>query len=704
MIERIQGTDGIRRPIIADDDPLVRGMSPLDIFLKLDRVSPAFFHLYAYAFVRWLAHRADISSRDEILVGTDPRDPDSVFLNAVVDAVKRAGVTAVNLGIVPTPAVPLLVSLWNVRAGIMLTASHNPPEHHGIKLFLPQDQKAYPADDRTLTREVFSWGRADELPDVAGGSIINRANEARQVFVDYSSRDENTWLSDESRRKKMLLVVDVAHGSFNGIAHEVLLQLGFGLVEEINPIGSAPVNHLSGVADLEGVDSITRRDVSEGGRFHNYPALCRLFAIADQHHAALADGSKLLLGLVFDADGDRCFCLPYLPHLDELAMLSGDETAILQAGYLARHREGKSRWGLYVNTVESDLEAAHHASRLGFTPCLTAVGDKWVLREAQICRLEAAFDFCHKNRLAGERLVDLKEIFLTLRANPTSSALTIADLWRDLGYLIPANLCNEYKTVLSDPDGLGYAVGSEETGHNITAGRYQRADGRPFMVLAGNGLKSATNTIASILDLLGDGKSNEQFWQAVIRPFPRGFKQNLYIYWVKKELFVPGSEFRRELDQKSLELMKGLFPSTAPEMQLFPAEPTMAYCLARQGGEQVMACFMRPSGTEDKAGIYLRGALDDTPGLMELGEQLFLWLWRHLPNRESDEFVRQHRLLEELANRTIKREETLAMLSQWGSPNPEWELLVMEIKERLILSLNDEFALTALGEKVNALG
>lgn len=700
MIDRIQGTDGIRRPTITDDDPLARGLSPLDVLLKLDRVSPAFFHLYAYAFVRWLAHRAGLSSRDEILVGTDPRDPDGVFLQAVLDAVERAGAIAVNLGIVPTPAVPLLVSQWNACAGIMLTASHNPPEHHGIKLFLPHDQKAYPADDRTLTEELLGWGRTDELPEVAGGSTTGRVEEARKALVDYSCREENTWLLDASSRSRVLLVIDPAHGSLSGIAREVLAGLGFGLVEEVNPAGEAPVNHLSGVADLEGMESITRDDVSDGGRFHDYPALCRLFTVADQHCVELQDGTKLLLGLVFDADGDRFFCLPWLPHLDQLAVLSGDETAILQAGYLAKQRNGRSRQGLYVNTVESDLEAARHAARLGFIPRLTAVGDKWVLREAQMARLDAAFGFCRQHGISGERLDDLEEIFITLRNDPESSALTIADLWRDLGYLIPANLQESYQSALSDLDGIAYAVGSEETGHNITAGRFQREDGSPFIALAGNGLKSATNTISSILDLLSGDKADEQFWQSAIRPFPRGFKQNLYIYWVKKDLFTPGNEFRRELDEKVLELLPGLFPSCSPEMQPFPAEPTMAYYLTRRDGEQVLACFVRPSGTEDKAGIYLRGTLGDTPGLLQLGEQLYLWLWQLLPDREAPEWQRQHRLLGELADRTLKRDEALALLAQWGSTSPEWELQVMEQKQRLIFFINEEFALTALGEKV----
>jgi len=121
------------------------------------------------------------------------------------------------------------------------------------------------------------------------------------------------------------------------------------------------VNRRSGVADLEGVAAIARGDL----RFRDHLAVRTLFE----------KGGK---AAVFDADGDRFYRLDHDPDSDTLLVLSGDETAVHQARHLAPPAPGT----LYVNTVESDLNAARKAQELGYEPVLTGVGDKWVLRQA----------------------------------------------------------------------------------------------------------------------------------------------------------------------------------------------------------------------------------------------------------------------------------------------------------------------------------
>ena len=81
---------------------------------------------------------------------------------------------------------------------------------------------------------------------------------------------------------------------------------------------------------------------------------------------------------MFDADGDRFYRLDYDAESDTILVLSGDETAVHQARHLAPPAPGT----LYINTVESDLNAARKARSSAYTPLLTGVGDKWVLRQA----------------------------------------------------------------------------------------------------------------------------------------------------------------------------------------------------------------------------------------------------------------------------------------------------------------------------------
>ena len=85
------------------------------------------------------------------------------------------------------------------------------------------------------------------------------------------------------------------------------------------------------------------------------------------------------VGAIFDADADRFFMLEYDPFKDLLWILGGDETAILQARHLSTHFPEKYKGSLYINTVESDLNAATAAEKMGLKPEVTAVGDKWIL-------------------------------------------------------------------------------------------------------------------------------------------------------------------------------------------------------------------------------------------------------------------------------------------------------------------------------------
>ena len=88
----------------------------------------------------------------------------------------------------------------------------------------------------------------------------------------------------------------------------------------------------------------------------------------------------MVFGFVFDGDGDRCFLLKYDPHMDQVKVLGGDVQAFLQAKLLKQN----SKWNkppLYLNTVESDIEAERAARSAGFETKQCAVGDKWILWE-----------------------------------------------------------------------------------------------------------------------------------------------------------------------------------------------------------------------------------------------------------------------------------------------------------------------------------
>jgi phosphoglucosamine mutase len=357
-IDRIQGTDGIRRPVALASDPRVRGLTPQAAFLEEGLITEEFVELYAYAYV------SGLEQKGEIVIGWDPRDPAGDFTGAAVRGIRKAGAAAVAVGICPTPGVALYLVWRGAAAAFMVTASHNFRDQNGIKIFRGGHAlKLFPEDDRALTRRVLALDYArDVAPRAETGGRIDAGEEARDVFRRFHLDPRNSWLADGESLGDFPLVVDAANGAMSGIAADVLRALHGGEVVEVNQdTASGDVNRQSGVADLEGVPEIARGE----RRFAGHKAVQLLFE----------RGGK---AAVFDADGDRFYRLDHDRESDTILVLSGDETAVHQARYLAPPAPGT----LYINTVESDLNAARAAQALGYAPVLTGVGDKWVLEQA----------------------------------------------------------------------------------------------------------------------------------------------------------------------------------------------------------------------------------------------------------------------------------------------------------------------------------
>ena len=355
--KRLQGTDGVRREIKLAKDSECRKQTPQQTFLEKGWITEEFMELYAYCFVKKLNKKKQkLYKTTTIIIGWDPRDSSGLFTKSVIRGVLKAGANAVVLGVVPTPLVPLFMLHEAADAGIMITASHNPKDQNGIKLFLPfHAMKPLPADDTDLTQILLkqSFGAIKKAP--LKGKKTNCRNKALKQFQHFSLLPENSWIESQNTLKALTLVVDPACGALEGIAVQIFREAGVGKVYEINKRGS--VNQYSGVADLEGCSKITEDMILKpSGRFHRHKAIVKLFEVGRANQKLVKSGKKRIAAAIFDADGDRFFRLEYDPFQDTLWVLCGDEAAILQAQYLVSQK--KHIGSLYINTVESDLNAS----------------------------------------------------------------------------------------------------------------------------------------------------------------------------------------------------------------------------------------------------------------------------------------------------------------------------------------------------------
>jgi len=96
---------------------------------------------YSLAYKVGYALGTTLEKKNPILIGRDTRISGDILLQAITQGINESGTKFINLGICPTPAIPFLIKQENLSSGVMISASHNPPEYNGIKIFDHNGQK-----------------------------------------------------------------------------------------------------------------------------------------------------------------------------------------------------------------------------------------------------------------------------------------------------------------------------------------------------------------------------------------------------------------------------------------------------------------------------------------------------------------------------------------------------------------------------------
>ena len=305
------GTDGIRGEV---------GRPPItaDFFLKLG----------------WAAGTVLAGGRrGKIVIGKDTRISGYMFESVLEAGLTAAGVDAVLLGPMPTPAVAYLTRTLRATAGIVISASHNPYTDNGIKFFSEDGGKL--SDDVELAIEAA----IDSTMQTVGCTDIGRAvriDDAAGRYIEFCKSTVPPDLTLQGLR----IVVDCAHGATYHIAPSVFSELG----AEVVPIGCAP----NGLNINDGFGPLAPG------------ALCK--AVRERR----AD-----LGIAFDGDGDRVMMVDGGGEL-----VDGDELLFIIAE--ARHAGGQLN-GSVVGTVMTNrgLEVALRSRGIGLHRA--QVGDRHVI-------------------------------------------------------------------------------------------------------------------------------------------------------------------------------------------------------------------------------------------------------------------------------------------------------------------------------------
>ncbi len=189
-----------------------------------------------------------------VLLGRDTRISSPQLAESVSDGLRAAGVSVADMGIVSTPLVGLLMNRFNAIGGVMVTASHNPVEYNGIKVFRSDGLKVGSSIADTIERELDS---REPIPTVRMGSV-NRLN-AIPLYIKHL-RQNNRVRGDGIR-----IALDMAHGAACGVAEEAFSGFGFDVV----PVCATPdgnrINVNCGATDIARLQAKVLRSKAQWG-------------------------------------------------------------------------------------------------------------------------------------------------------------------------------------------------------------------------------------------------------------------------------------------------------------------------------------------------------------------------------------------------------------------------------------------------------
>jgi phosphoglucosamine mutase len=364
---RLFGTDGVRGVANADLTP--------ELAFSIGRATGAV-----------LAQKADIVH--PVVVGRDTRVSGSMLEAALVAGITSTGRNVITIGVIPTPGVARVTTAIDAAAGVMISASHNPIEDNGIKIFGPDGFKLTDAEED----EIASLIDAADLPRPTHLGV-GMASSSRGLGERYVA----ALLEAATDLRGMTVVVDTAFGAAFEVGPHVLRKLGANVIALHAENDGSRINVNCGATDL--------RPLRE---------------------AVQAQGGSNVVGVAFDGDADRAL------FVDENGeKLTGDHVMLILSREM--QRAGALPGATVIGTVMSNVGLEIALKREGIALERTPVGDRYVLERMRA----GAF------RLGGEQsghIIDLTRnttgdgllTAVSLFGSVVRSGRTLHELARDL--------------------------------------------------------------------------------------------------------------------------------------------------------------------------------------------------------------------------------------------------------------------------------
>ena len=289
---------------------------------------------YSLAYNVGYALGLNLEHNNPILIGRDTRISGDILLKAITGGINASGKKFINLGICPTPAIPFLIKQKKLSSGVMISASHNPPEYNGIKIFDHNGQK--------ITKNF-----ENKIQKIIEESNQDKSVHTKEILLKTNERLMDIYLKSLIKTMEgenlsgMKIILDACHGSATTCAKKIFQILGADVRVINNSKNGLKINMNCGSTNLEPLKQALRDTPSD-------------------------------MGFSFDGDADRVIGVDSKGNVldgDHILFLLGRE--LMEQNILTNN--------LLVSTQMANLGFEKAWNKIGGILCRTEVGDKFVL-------------------------------------------------------------------------------------------------------------------------------------------------------------------------------------------------------------------------------------------------------------------------------------------------------------------------------------
>ncbi len=288
---------------------------------------------YSLAYKVGYALGLTLENNNPVLIGRDTRISGEILLHALAKGINDSGKRFLNLGICPTPAIPFLIKKENLSGGIMISASHNPPEYNGIKIFDQRGHKISKVFENKIQKFVQDSNQNFFVPKK---DISLKTNKAlMDIYI------ENLIQTMEGENLSgMKIILDTCHGSATTCAKKIFQNLGADVRVINNSKNGLKINMHCGSTNLKPIKKALREIPAD-------------------------------MGFSFDGDADRVIGLDSRGNV-----LDGDHILFLWGRELMKQKILTNN--LLISTHMANLGFEKAWNKIGGILYRTDVGDKYV--------------------------------------------------------------------------------------------------------------------------------------------------------------------------------------------------------------------------------------------------------------------------------------------------------------------------------------